>query len=159
MCLHLRPGDKETVAKENIVCYKIAKRITYKNHPSGKDPDPVIITPFCGAVITKDMIKDGDPLTPKRRTSLQIWQDRKYPNDRNAGWIHVLSDKNEAIDIIKRERRMNKNARNVPVFSYNEWILFECIIPKGTKYAAGISIWGDSYAAKKIIFRKEIKVK
>ena len=74
MCLHLRPGDKETIAKEDIVCYKIAKRITYKNHPSGKDPDPVVMTPFCGAVITEDMIKDGDPLTPKRRTCLQVWR-------------------------------------------------------------------------------------
>lgn len=159
MCLRLRPGDKETIAKEDIVCYKIAKRITYKNHPSGKDPNPVVMTPFCGAVITEDMIKDGDPLTPKRRTAFQAWQDRNYPNDRNAGWIHVLSDKNEAIDILKRERKMNKDVPDIPVFSHTEWILFECIIPKGAKYVAGISVWGDSYASKKIVFKKEIKVK
>ncbi len=159
MCLHLRSGDKETIAKEDIVCYKIAKRITYKNHPSGKDPDPVVMTPFCGAIITEDMIKDGDPLTPKRRTAFQTWQDRNYPNDRNAGWIHVLSDKNEAVDILKRERKMNKDVPDIPAFRHTEWILFECFIPKGTRYAAGISIWGDSYAAKKIIFKKEIKVK
>lgn len=155
MCLRLRPGDKETIAKEDIVCYKIAKRITYKNHPSGKDPDPVIMTPFYGATITEDMIKDGEPMTPKRRTCLQVYQDVKFPNDRNAGWIHVLRDKENAIDILKKERKMNE----ILVYSPTEWILFECIIPKGTKYVAGIGVWGDGYAAKKIIFKKEIKVK
>ena len=159
MCLHIPPGYKETIAKEDIVCYKIAKRITYKNHPSGKDPDPMVITPFCGATITEDMIKDGEPMTPKRRTCLQVYQDAKFPNDRNAGWIHVLCDKENAIDILRKERKMNEKSLNVPVFSCTEWILFECVIPKGTRYVYGISVWGDSYASKKIVFKKEIKVK
>ena len=159
MCLHIPPGYKETIAKEDIVCYKIAKRITYKNHPSGKDPDPVVITPFCGATITEDMIKDGEPMTPKRRTCLQVYQDAKFPNDRNAGWIHVLCDKENAIDILRKERKMNEKSLNVPVFSSPEWILFECVIPKGTRYVYGIRVWGDSYASKKIVFKKEIKVK
>lgn len=159
MCLHIPPGYKETIAKEDIVCYKIAKRITYKNHPSGKDPDPVVITPFCGATITEDMIKDGDPMTPKRRTCLQVYRDAKFPNYRNAGWIHVLCDKENAIDILRKERKMNEKSLNVPVFSCPEWILFECVIPKGTRYVYGISVWGDSYASKKIVFKKEIKVK
>lgn len=159
MCLHIPPGYKETIAKEDIICYKIAKRITYKNHPSGKDPDPVVITPFCGATITEDMIKDGEPMTPKRRTCLQVYQDAKFPNDRNAGWIHVLCDKENAIDILQKERKMNEKSLNVPVFSSPEWILFECVIPKGTRYVYGVSVWGGSYASKKIVFKKEIKVK
>ena len=140
MCLRIPPGYKETIAKEEIVCYKIAKRISYKNHPSGKDPDPVVITPFCGATITEDMIKDGEPMTPKRRTCQQVYQDAKFPNDRNAGWIHVLCDKENAIDILRKERKMNEKSLNVPVFSSPEWILFECVIPKGTRYVYGISV-------------------
>lgn len=159
MCLHLYKGDTEHIAKDDIICYKVTKRITYKNHPSGKDIAPLVMTPFCGAVITEDMIKDGDPLTPKRRTALQIYQDRKYPQDRNAGWIHIIRDKSMAMEIVKKERRMNEKSLNIPPYSHTEWILFECIIPKGTRYAAGISIWGDGYAAKKIVFKKEIKVK
>ena len=157
MCLHIPPGYKETIAKEDIICYKIAKRITYKNHPSGKNPDPVVVTPFRGVVITEDMIKDGDPMTPKRRTRLQVYLGAKHPNERNAGWIHVLCDKKNAIGILQMERKMDEKSLNTPVLC-SEWILFECVIPKGTRYVYGVSAWGGGYASKKIIFKKEIKV-
>lgn len=157
MCLHIPPGYKETIAKEDIICYKIAKRITYKNHPSGKNPDPVVVTPFRGVVITEDMIKDGDPMTPKRRTRLQVYLGAKHPNERNAGWIHVLCDKKNAIGILQMERKMDEKSLNTPVLC-SEWILFECVIPKGTRYVYGTSAWGGGYASKKIVFKKEIKV-
>ena len=157
MCLHIPPGYKETIAKEDIICYKIAKRITYKNHPSGKNPDPVVVTPFRGVVITEDMIKDGDPMTPKRRTRLQVYLGAKHPNERNAGWIHVLCDKKNAIGILQMERKMDEKSLNTPVLC-SEWILFECVIPKGTRYVYGVSVWGGGYASKKIVFKKEIKV-
>ena len=157
MCLHIPPGYKETIAKKDIICYKIAKRITYKNHPSGKNPDPVVVTPFRGVVITEDMIKDGDPMTPKRRTRLQVYLGAKHPNERNAGWIHVLCDKKNAIGILQMERKMDEKSLNTPVLC-SEWILFECVIPKGTRYVYGVSAWGGGYASKKIVFKKEIKV-
>lgn len=157
MCLHIPPGYKETIAKEDIICYKMAKRITYKNHPSGKNPDPVVVTPFRGVVITEDMIKDGDPMTPKRRTRLQVYLGAKHPNERNAGWIHVLCDKKNAIGILQMERKMDEKSLNTPVLC-SEWILFECVIPKGTRYVYGVSAWGGSYVSKKIVFKKEIKV-
>ena len=158
MCLHIPPGYKETIAKEDIICYKIAKRITYKNHPSGKNPDPVVVTPFRGVVITEDMIKDGDPMTPKCRTRLQVYPGAKHPNERNAGWIHVLCDKKNAIGILQMERKMDEKSLNTSPFFCSEWILFECAIPKGTRYVYGVSAWGGGYASKKIVFKKEIKV-
>ena len=158
MCLHIPPGYKETIAKEDIICYKIAKRITYKNHPSGKNPDPVVVTPFRGVVITEDMIKDGDPMTPKRRTRLQVYLGAKHPNERNAGGIHVLCDKKNAIGILQMERKMDEKSLNTSPFFCSEWILFECAIPKGTRYVYGVSAWGGGYASKKIVFKKEIKV-
>lgn len=158
MCLHIPPGYKETIAKEDIICYKMAKRITYKNHPSGKNPDPVVVTPFRGAVITEDMIKDGDPMTPKRRTRLEVYHDNMRPNDRNAGWIHVLCDKKNAVGILQMERKIDETSLNVSPSFHSEWILFECVIPKGTRYVYGVSAWGGGYASKKIVFKKEIKV-
>ena len=151
MCLHIPPGYKETIAKEDIICYKIAKRITYKNHPSGKNPDPVVVTPFRGVVITEDMIKDGDPMTPKCRTRLQVYLGAKHPNERNAGWIHVLCDKKNAIGILQMERKMDEKSLNTSPFFCSEWILFECAIPKVTRYVYGVSSWGGGYASEKIV--------
>ena len=153
MCLYV-PNQKEEIAKEDIICYKMLSRII------GDDGKPHLITPFCNKPITDDMLK-GKPFRPGRRSKYWIERDVLYPEERGAGWIHVIDDKKIAVKVLLQQRDLFRpfKSSNSLFEVTREFLLYECIIPKGTKYISGYSTWGSGYAAKKIIFKREIKVK
>lgn len=156
MCLHVTLNQKEKIAKEDIICYKILIRTI------GDDGNPQLITPFCDKLITDDTLK-GKPFRPDRRTKYQIEHDNLYFDQRGAGWIHVIDDKKIAAKVLRQERdtlkTFNKACKYFEGKLTKEILLYECVIPKGTKYIAGSSTWGSGYAAKKIIFKREIKIR
>ena len=157
MCLRVL-NQKEKIAKEDIICYKILNRTI------GDDGNLHLITPFCNKPVTDDMLK-GKPFIPDRRTKCQIEHDNLHFDQRGAGWIHVIDDKKIAIKVLRDERAifesLTKFFKSIKEKFKNkkEILLYECIIPKGTKYISGYSSWGSGYAAKKIIFKREIKIK
>lgn len=155
MCLHVL-NQKEKIAKEDIICYKILNRTI------GDDGNLHLITPFCNKPVTDDILK-GKPFRPDRRAKYQIEHDNLYPDQRGAGWIHVIDDKKIAVKVLRDERAILESFikffKSIKEKFKKEILLYECIIPKGTKYISGYSSWGSGYAAKKIIFKREIKIK
>lgn len=157
MCLSVL-NQKEKIAKEDIICYKVLNRVIDDNG------NLHLTTPFCNKPITDDILK-GKPFRPDRRTKYQIEYDNLYPDRCGAGWIHVIDDKKIAVRVLRNERAifesLTKFFKSIKEKFKNkkEILLYECIIPKGTKYISGYNSWGSGYAAKKIIFKREIKIK
>ena len=141
MCLLIK-DKKALIAEKDIVCYK--KMEEFK-HANGKSD---YATPYMYIPVDSDIINGEKPFKAKcvgyggahRR---EKGMNHKYPeyNYRiESGYIHTYQDFNAAYDGL-----------------YGTDRIFKCIIPKGTKYYAGIFDGGaPSYASKEIVFKELI---
>ena len=139
MCLHSIKG-KPSIAKRDIVCYKVLLQHQCNTNPSNM----FIVTPFKRCEITDTQLNGSSPIkanfNPKTSEIYQNNSRLLYSWDVGEGYIHTY-----------RSKRAAKNA----IFMYgldtdlfnSDWckqdwvtygVIYECIIPKGTKYYKGI---------------------
>lgn len=128
MCLYkdkkFHPHNRPLVAKEDIVCYK-------KLHQVGKD---TYITPCTDTQVPIECIRDKVPF--KARILFKF----KFI------WNHIFGFGNCVKDGFIHSFQSN--------YAYSRYIIFKCIIPKGTKYFVGDEV---DYASEQIIFVEQLK--
>jgi hypothetical protein len=127
MCLfkdfRAHPHNRPIIAKEDIVCYKQVCIFG----------DGTYITPYTVDTIPIECIENKVPFKAKIAKIFNFF------------WHHVLGTSSI----------VNDGFIHVYTYPRYQWnrILFECIIPKGTKYFIGIS---NDLAAKEIIFLERL---
>ena len=129
MCLFkslvLHPHNRPLIADRDIICYKKVKQV-------GKN---AYITPCTNAPIPIECIQNKVPFEAQILSKFKfIWRHvfgfGRFVED---GFIHTYQEDN----------------------GWRICEVFECIIPKGTKYFVGVQ--GD-YASEKIIFLKQMDI-
>ena len=147
MCLLIK-DKKALIAEKDIVCYKKLEEC----HRANGEND--YVTPYMFSTVDADMISGKKTFKAKcfgyggahrRKNGVGHIIDEKSMNDNHpeynytieSGYIHTYQDFNAACNGLYKGER-----------------IFECIIPKGTKYYAGIFDDGaPSYASKEIVFK------
>jgi len=114
-------------AKEDIECYKIV---------AFNKLDGVYFTPYQNCNISNDIINGKEDFKAEGKIKIRGNSD-KYEIGR--GYIHTF------IYLIDAMMMMS---------NFHDFLIFRCIIPKGTYYYKGL--YGD-YASRKIRFIEEIK--
>lgn len=148
MCLWIK-DKKALIAEKDIVCYKKLEELKRANGEIA-----YYITPYMFSSVDVDMVSGKKPFKAKcigyggahrRKNGVGHIIDEKGVSDKHpeynysikSGYIHTYQDFKAACDGLYESDR-----------------IFECIIPKGTKYYAGIFDGGaPSYASKEIVFK------
>lgn len=155
MCL-LSNDIFPSIAENDIECYKVVKMVC--GQP---------LTPYMNLPIEKDVI-DGKNCFCANDVKKAIFNDLYSLNEVGGGYIHTFSSAEEAKQCI---------LYNTTTFDfiYNgiAFVIFKCIIPKGTEYYSGYCENGNhynflykdrrnmplnSYASEKIKFVEELTV-
>lgn len=133
MCLTAYKKNCFKYAKEDIVCYKVLYKYSL-------DYGIVhYVTPYMKYNIDESIIKGEEPYKAIGR-GVTRWA--KGMRDVIGGYIHVYSTKLAAVIASNGSKTLK---------------VYECIIPKGTRYAEGFFGPNTCYAAKQIIFKNEVK--
>lgn len=131
MCLYTKETKLKT-AKENIVCYKVL--VSYSS-------STILYTPYVFKTILWTDILLHNPIKAEGR----VRKRRQFPHDPasfNGGLIHTYSTIKDAKTICDGPQHK----------------IYQCIIPKGTKYIDGKDDNGRcTYASKLIIPQQQIK--
>ena len=129
MCLTVRNNNCFRYASEDIVCYKVLRLVKEINR---------YVTPYRLIGIPDEVLDGKAPFKAlgKCRT--------RYAYDEctiNGGYIHTFANyPKEWVD----NHRIG-------------YVVFRCVIPKGTRYAKGYFCGVDAYASKEIMFIEEMK--
>lgn len=139
MCLWIK-DKKALIAEKDIVCYKKLEELKRANGEIA-----YYITPYMFSSVDTDMVSGKKPFKAKCIGYGGAHRRRKGASDKHpeynytieSGYIHTYQGFKAACDGL-----------------YESEHIFECIIPKGTKYYAGIFDGGaPSYASKEIVFK------
>lgn len=141
MCLIVNKGQRYRIAKKDIPCYKVVSKLEYR---IGYSDDTFYV--YCSP-----------------------YQTRKISNDEVEGKIPYSANGefNSGVQMLGEHRGIGMGAIHTYVNPYylatptgseiKTLEVFECIIPKGTKYYIGKDQSGrDSYASEKIVFKEKI---
>ena len=136
MCLWIK-NKKMLVAEEDIVCYKTLS----------KTNDGVYCTAYTNTHVPESVINGYDLFNAEGELKLKKNEHCKnrtcYKYNTEGGLIHSYACKEDPFETNKH-------------YSFDDTI-FECVIPKGTKYYVGLFDGGcESYASKCIRFVKKI---
>ena len=136
MCLTTK-AKKVSIAEDDIVCYKVVMLCS----------DGEFITPFQKAVIPNAIISGKSPFLASGDKEITYWPIfDEYTV--GQGYIHTYEELVSAVRFCKSEVMLEENISHV------SYLIFECRIPKGTKYYAGWNdIYESSFASEKIIFK------
>lgn len=139
MCLYCNT-DNSKVAAEDIICWKIIAR-NKRTHAT--------YTPYHFLYVTRDQREGKEDFVPE-----QLGGCPTCPSDGivNEGFIHVHFVKNVAID---KFYILNM----ISVIDDVEFLLYECVIPKGTAYYEGTdgeNTYAKAAAAERIRFVRQI---
>lgn len=139
MCLHSIKG-KPSIAKRDIVCYKVLQQ-----HQCNFNPNHTyIVTPFQHCEIVDTQLNGSSPIKAKFYpiTSVPYQNNSRllYSWDVGEGYIHTYRSKRAAKKAIFAYS-LDSDLLN-PNWNEQNWVtygvIYECIIPKGTKYYKGI---------------------
>lgn len=138
MCLTTKT-KKVSIAEDNIVCYKVVMLCS----------DGEFSTPFQKAVISKAIISGKSPFFASGDKEITYWPIvDEYTV--GQGYIHTYENLVSAVRFCKSEVMWE----NIDV----SYCIFECMIPKGTKYYDGCNdLYEPSFASEKIIFKAQIR--
>ena len=131
MCLYLK-SSKVRIAKEDIICYKfLVKEVgSY-------------FTPYQSSLIeVGKLIEDTESLMIEK-TSKRDFNFILY-----GGMFHTFKD----IEAARKDVRWFANNMS----RVNEYVIFKCIIPKGTEYYEGTFEAYKCYASKKLIISEVV---
>ena len=141
MCLIIKKGQRYQIAKEDIPCYKIVKKLNYRVGYS-EDTFCIYCSPFQTKKITHAEVEGKIPYgasTPFTGSYLMENGERAI----GAGAIHTY---------VKQYHLITPTSDEL-----NHLEEYKCIIPKGTKYYVGKDQTGrESYASERIIFKEKI---
>lgn len=143
MCLRCI-SNEELVAEYDIHCYKLVER----GHACGCPYK----TPFQDTHLTQDIVDGIIPYVAEGEKGIT----RSHPTIPDAFWIVEGGYVHSYVNY--------EDAKSMCDFCNevyaNLYFVFECIIPKGTKYLKGITEFRDeSYASEQMIFVRMMKNK
>lgn len=128
-------------AKEDIECYKVVKKVKCGSvYKKIHGVDFVYETPYLNVIISEDIISGKEPMLAHGKCETTRSDGECCIR---SGYIHTFSDYPNAWCFNRQHRE--------------EYHVFKCIIPKGTRYAKGYFGGVGAYASKKIIFIEEMK--
>lgn len=135
MCLWIK-NKKMLVAEEDIVCYKTLRKLSDGYY-----------TAYVGTLVPENVINGSDLF--KAEGLLKLEKNEHYKNrthykyNTEGGLIHSYACKEDPFETNEH-------------YNFDDTI-FECVIPKGTKYYVGLFDGGSkSYASECIRFVKKI---
>lgn len=139
MCLTTKT-KKVSIAEDDILCYKVVMLCS----------DGEFSTPFQKAVIPKAIISGKSPFFASGDKEIIYWPIVDVYTV-GQGFIHTYENLESAFNSCKNK----ENLENLKKFS--NYCIFECDIPKGTKYYKGHDDCGEiSFASEKIMFKIKI---
>jgi hypothetical protein len=140
MCLLVKKGERYRIAKEDIPCYKVVKKLNYR---IGYSDDTFYV--YCSPYQTRKIFND------EVEGKIPYCANSKF----NRGYI---SNGHRGIGEGAVHTYVNPYNLATPIsYELNTLEEFKCVIPKGTKYYVGKDQTGrDSYASERIIFREKI---
>jgi hypothetical protein len=136
MCLTLNEKSEIKTAKEDIVCYKVARKdIDWR---SRKDVDWCFVSPFRGMIYKFGELYSTSIGHPRKIGSIKII---------NEGF-HSFTCKEDAYKC---------NAEfEAKTFCSTNMVVVKCIIPKGATYIEGMFVEYPNYVSNKIICLGEV---
>lgn len=138
-------------AKKDIVCYKILEKCPEDRRKFGcKYVTPYVWYPIFDKVLSGEILFKAEGRCRLRNHEDKVWFDN--------GYIHTFVNREDAV--VNREDAVMLAEH---ISSY-EYCVYECVIPKGTRYIKGIfEVFGtpykklyDTYASKNIRFIRKI---
>ena len=151
MCLYVKRKKIKT-AEEDIVCYKVLKYMKSSHSPTGT----ILCTPFANQMVSEEIVNGNFDFeavgTPK------IEQEHNNEYSISEGYIHTCANK-ESADVMYLQCVYYHET-----YCANQFEIYECVIPKGTRYYEGVynnekRISRASYASEKIRFVKKMDIK
>lgn len=129
MCLTVKNNKNcFRYASEDIVCYKALRLIKETNR---------YVTAYRLIDIPDEVLDGKFPFKALGKCNTKYTHDECFIN---GGYIHTFADyPKEWVD------------------NHNGYVVFSCVIPKGTRYAKGCFCGVDAYASKEIMFIEEMK--
>ena len=150
MCLYITEHPKQMTAKEDIKCYKVLE--AYPTYDKGKiiEGETIYISPY------QDMqYYLGGTIREESRVKREYEDEFGELPMISEGCLHTFTNLDQAIDFVKQRR--------YPLYPvHQEWVVVECIIPKGTKYYEGVTGVPNprsSYASKVLYVTDNIAYK
>jgi hypothetical protein len=150
MCLFVK-NNKVKIAKEDIICYKVLKYLKSSHSPTGT----VLCTPFADQIISESVLNGDFDFEAVGTPKIEQEYDNEYSI--SEGYIHTCADKDSANTIYLQCAYYHE------YYCANKFEIYECIIPKGTRYYEGVynhekRISRASYASEKIRFVKKLDI-
>lgn len=166
MCVHTNQ-ESLLVAKKDITVYKIIKvRPAYSdnNYDINKSISAKLLEQpqdykyeslYQSANVDSDCVENEIPYKAdgvcKRIPESNFMYSQKYKYRYGEGLIHGFRTKKDADFFITHSISMKY------LYNFGTFILYKCVIPKGTKYLDGVDDDGNaSYAAKTIVFKEPV---
>lgn len=150
MCLIIEAKATPKRAKKDIICYKVIKRYTFS------DGTENLHTPYKFAPIPKDVINGKKPFTAKTSGGATVTDKMFERCGRYFGDFGEVSKC--AIHTYTTETGAIADADLLKQYYGGNFIIYKCIIPKDTLYYEGDFEGIKSFASKKIVFKKMVRV-
>lgn len=156
MCLK---QEKYSIANQDIVCYKVVMREIH-------DGVVTFASPIALDIIDRDVIKGKTPFIARKydiekECFTEISEDEfsalLYQHNIGGGAIHTFSSQRSAKYMASWFRMLTGKIPNMLTGEIQNkvFIVFKCIIPKGTQYYYGTCDNGSKgYASRQIIFKE-----
>lgn len=155
MCLAVKKPYKVKIAEKDIECFKVLEKHTYS------DGSAKLCTPYQCTVIDKNIINGKNPMISQILVKKEgIWKEVNVTKENfekiidpyalliDRGAIHTFS----SITNARKERSWHRARK-----SGAEYVIYKCIIPKGTLYYEGTFNNVRGFASNKLIFKEEVK--
>lgn len=150
MCLFVKNNNVK-VAKKDIVCYKVLKYMKSSNSPTGT----ILCTPFANQMVSEEIVNGNFDFEAVGTPKIEQENDNEYSI--SEGYIHTCADKESADAVYLQCVYYHES------YCANKFEIYECVIPKGTRYYEGVLshdklISRASYASEKIRFVKKLDI-
>lgn len=153
MCLKLNELTPVKIAQNDIVCYKVIEEITIFNDWLGLW-ETTYYTPCWKKQLPKSVVKGNSDLTPDYVLCQSVFRDKI-----EGGFIHTYQFLTGAIALREKllaelEDLQYRDKRKI-VYS-----IYECVIPKDTKYLEGSDqiTFCNAYVSTAIRFVKKLEL-
>lgn len=131
MCLYIGEHPKQKTAKENIKCYKVlAAYPTYEKGKIDEKAETRYFTPYQNMqYYLGETIRENGRVKREYEDGYCGYAD-PMPKI-SGGCLHTFAKLDQAISFANHR---------YPMYTiHQEWVVVECIIPKGTKYYEGLT--------------------
>lgn len=153
MYLYIK-DEKVKVAEKDIICYKVLKnkKVSFSFSPTGT----ILCTPVNSKVISESILNGDYDLCAEGVQKIYKAEDSdEYLID--EGYIHTCADKESLKELYLRYVSYSEH------YCAKDFLVYECIIPKGTRYYEGVYSHETynsraAYASEKIRFINNMNV-